>query len=81
MKKKPLLPAMLPWLTCFLTMTACGALWSVGGCTGGYYGQPSTLTQGTAVGALIGLLCAWLTAVIIYARPSNIAVPKKEDWQ
>lgn len=43
MKKKPVLPTILAWLACFLTMTACGSLWSIGGCTVGPHEQPSTL--------------------------------------
>lgn len=72
MTKRPITGAVLSWFACFLTMTACGALWSVGGCTIGLHGRESTLTEGVASGAFIGLLLAWVIAALVYTGTDEV---------
>lgn len=77
--RKRIFVSALAWLACLLTMGACGALWSIGGCTFGPNPQTSTLSQGTASGALFGLLLAWIAwAAVFFAWPATEAA---KDWK
>lgn len=72
-----ILVSILAWLACFLTLVACGAFWSIGGCTFGPHDQESTLSQGMASGAFLGMICSWgAWAAVFFTWPAA-----GKDWK